>query len=662
MDEMELRDGCMWLASGALRGALSVSCWTEGSWRPMSLSPEGPALVARLDGVEAWLVLTPQGGRWRYELAFQAERLTRLQLELALPQAREVFHLIPANIYGDNNLPRSEPGHFPNLTTEHAGNVSCSPRWELRADRASHPVSIMCFDGGVAGVSIVPYSDCDPGATNSAEGFVRNGVFARLAHEETADACGVTLGYRNDPRSFVNKDTWADPTEHRAAALSAEGWVFLEAADSRLAAHAIIRHLYDQMREAPQCPITHRQAAEALTRAFLTVNWDEEKENFTNMEVRRDPATEKLSAWRTLAEIGWTGGGVIGYPLITAGHVLGDALAAQRGRYKIDWVSLAANPASGLLWDVCGKHEGRKADWWWSGYLVEGVHCAYTNASGLYYMLRSYDFCHGRLGETHPRWLATALDALDTVVGLQRPDGNFGYTYSIEEPRMIDAEGFAGAWFLPALVLAYRQTGRQVYLDAARRGAEYYHGFVRGLCCWGTPMDTWKTADQEGNLGFLRGALLLHETVGDDRHLAMLLDSVHYEYLWRYGFRARPEFPPLKGSHWNSCGGSVTSVSNPHIHPMGTFITSELQYLAQHGGDDYHARRAEDGLSWGVNAVSLYPQVSGYGEMGVLTERYCPSDGLVIETFPDGSPSSMWFSYNGWATAAVLEGIVEQML
>ena len=66
---------------------------------------------------------------------------------------------------------------------------------------------------------------------------------------------------------------------------------------------------------------------------------------------------------------------------------------------------------------------------------------------------------------------------------------------------------------------------------------------------------------------------------GADRQ-QMLEAGAHYEYLWRYGFRARPQCRPLKGSNWNSCGGSITSVSNPHTHPMSVVATGDLDYLA----------------------------------------------------------------------------------
>jgi hypothetical protein len=416
--------------------------------------------------------------------------------------------------------------------------------------------------------------------------------------------------------------------------------------------------VYERYRVTPPTPVGAAECIAALTDAFLNINWQPERENFSNMRCI-DPDKKLLTAWRTLAEVGWTGGGVIGYPLLIAGALLGDATALERGRYMLDWVARAYNPESGLMWDVCGKHEGKRTDWWWSGYVVQGVHAAYTNGSGLYYLLKSHEFALDKLAEEHAAWLDTGVKVADTIVRLQEPDGNFGFTYSTERLEIIDREGFAGVWFVPALALAYRATGESRYLEAARRGIQFYHGFVSDLSCWGTPLDTWKSVDQEGNLGFMRGATLLHEITDEDRYLEMLEDGAHYEYLWRYGFAARAEYPPLKGSHWSSCGGSITSVSNPHIHPMGVFISRDLQYLTDHTGGAYHRARCEDGLNFGMNIVSLYPEVAGYGSRGVLTERFCPSDGLTIEEFPDGSPSSIWFSYNGWAAAAVLEGLVE---
>jgi hypothetical protein len=657
---ISLHDGNLHLQSANLHAVLSLQFWRDSAWHPVPLSGSGNNFSGAQHGISAKLDLGGDDMQWLdYELSLTSEFPTRIRLNLQLPEIEQPFHLIPGNIFGDNNLKRAEPGHYPNLTMEHPESTSCSPYWEMRADRASHPVSLICFAGGIAAVAINPYSDGKVVPANR-DGFIRNGVFAQLAHDGEPNACGVTLGYRNAPVTFLNKDQWLDATEHATTKATARGAICLAPATSRRDAHRVIQRVYERYRETPATPLSSRESIVALTDAFLNVNWQPERENFSNMRCI-DPEKKTLTAWRTLAEVGWTGGGVIGYPLLIAGHLLNDSTALERARYMLHWVAQAYNPASGLLWDVCGKHEGKQVNWWWSGYVVQDCHAAYTNGSGLYYLLKSYEFARATLGEDHPEWLDTALKALNTIVSLQEPSGNFGFTYSTERPEIIDPEGFAGVWFVPALTLAYRATGEQRYLDAAQRGIEFYHGFVRELSCWGTPLDTWKSVDQEGNLGFMRGATLLHQTTGEQRYLAMLEDSAHYEYLWRYGFAARAEYPPLKGSHWGSCGGSITSVSNPHIHPMGIFISRDLQYLAEQTGSDYHRNRFEDGINFGINIVSLYPEVAGYGQRGVLTERFCPSDGLTIEEFPDGAPSSLWFSYNGWAAAAVLEGLVESV-
>lgn len=174
-------------------------------------------------------------------------------------------------------------------------------------------------------------------------------------------------------------------------------------------------------------------------------------------------------------------------------------------------------------------------------------------------------------------------------------------------------------------------------------------------------MDTWKAVDEEGNLAFVRGTRLLHELTGERQYLEDLEAGVGFEYLWRYAYPARPENPPIKEG-WNSCGGSVTSISNPHIHPMGVLIDDDLRYLAEATGDVYHRERAEDGLAWLMQCLELYPEKAGYGRYGMVSERFCPSDGLVTERYSDGRPYSSWFTFNLWATGNVMEAIMDNII
>ena len=104
-------------------------------------------------------------------------------------------------------------------------------------------------------------------------------------------------------------------------------------------------------------------------------------------------------------------------------------------------------------------------------------------------------------------------------------------------------------------------------------------------------------------------------------------------------------------------------VSYTHlIHPMGVIIDTDLRYLARVTGDGYYASRAADSAAWMLQCLELYPAATGYGRYGILSERWCPSDGLDVERFSDGRPFSSWFSHNLWASACVLEAACELLL
>lgn len=105
----------------------------------------------------------------------------------------------------------------------------------------------------------------------------------------------------------------------------------------------------------------------------------------------------------------------------------------------------------------------------------------------------------------------------------------------------------------------------------------------------------------------------------------------------------------------------MTSVSNPHIHPMGVMADEDLLFLAEVTGDSYYKERAQDSVAWMMQTLELYPEKTGYGRYGVLSERWCPSDGLVTERYDNGEPYASWFSYNLWAAANVFEAVLYQM-
>lgn len=642
---------------------LSCLAWKDGAWIDLPLTQTDRGLVGESAGVRAELTLEPSSASNRigYRLRFAAPFRSRLRLRGRLASAQNPFHLIPGNIHGDNNAPHVRPGEFPCLTNDRRAEKNCAPLWEFRADRASHPVSMLCSADGAVALSIDPYSACD----QSDDGFIRNGVFATLP-----DAFGVSLGYGNDPLTFVEKTHFVPATSDLSHGAEARGSLFAQRGTDRQPAHGIIRALYEQSRELPTYERSYEQALAALAESFATVNFSPQLQQYTNRKCRV-PVDTNLQPWRAIVEIGWTGGSMMAYPFAIAERLFPELRMPKTSAQIFDEICAGWNEASGLLNDACVNRytRNRPDGWndseingWWSGFLPQtrDNHCAYTNAQAAYYLLKAAASATPRAAE---RRTDTALRVLDTAVALQREDGAFGYVFSSRERKVIDFDGFAGCWFAAALVRAWKATDEDRYLASAERAMEFYAPFVRDLACWGSPMDTFKSIDSEGNLAFIRATRLLHEATGREHYLTMLEAGAHYEYLWRYGFRTRPQCRPLKDSNWNSCGGTITSVSNPHIHPMGVVATEDLIYLSEKTGDPYHRQRADDGMAWLMNTIELYPDTMGYGRYGVLSERTCPSDGLLVERFADtGGPASTWWSYNAWAAASAMEAIGERIL
>jgi hypothetical protein len=640
--------------------------WANGAWRRLTLVEEADGWAADEVGFSARLRFIPQGdGRWDFRLSFAADEPDRLRFGLSLPATPEIFHLIPGCLFGDNNHEFVRPNEFPTLHREQPGNSAASPLWEFRADRASHPVSAVFSDGKLAAISIDPYSP----ASDQPDGFVRNGLWGALPA-----SCGVSLGYGNFPSTFVNKGLFVPQTAHLERQLEAAGTIWLLAAADRRAVHPIIREIHQKLREPAHPRKSVLEAAHGLGRAFAEVNWSPAWQNYGNLRCQI-PGQPVLETWRPLSEIGWTGGSMLAFPLLMAAEIDPTLQLPKDGIAIFDEIAAARNPASGFFFDTTGRaltRNGEEREFtsggvnsWWSGFLPEtrDRHCAYTNGQATTYLLKAAAWIEPSDPTRAATWRGAALGVLDTIVGLQREDGHLGYLYDTTKPAVADWDGFAGCWFVAGLALAWRITQDPRYLEAATRALDCYALSVRDLTCWGTPMDTWRSIDSEAAVAFLEGALQLYRATGAAVYLEHLRDGADYEFLWRYAFRARPEFEPLKGANWNSCGGVITSISNPHIHPMGLLIDSALLELAEATGDRYYSDRADEGLAWAMHTMELYPEHTGYGQYGVLTERFCPTDGLLTEVFSDtGLPSSIWWTYNGWAGACVLEACARRVL
>ena len=637
---------------------ISFQFWQDGLWHDIDeafLSPAG--LRAALPEGTFEASLTPAGGDMiEYEMKIAASLPSKLRMTLRASLNVKPFHLIPCCLHGDNNADVVRPGEFPLLTDKYPGTRFCSPVWEFRADRAAMPVSILWGEGRCFGASIEPYAEA--GGAN-----VRCGVFAELPA-----SFGVTLGYTNRPVTFVNKQIDGQTVGDSAREATVRGRIYGFAAVNHTGAHRIIREEYARRQDQgkPTYKRTFREAADGLFDTFVGLNWSAERGEYTNRCCRPSDWLT-MRPWRSVTEIGWTGGAVLALPMLmyerlTPGFTPARYKGARTAEEMFDCICSRYNEDSGMICDLMTPNdEGSDVNGWWTGYgLVKDCHCAYNSGTAAYSLLYAVDFLRSRGEDAPALWLSTAAKVVQTACDLQRPDGAFGYTYALDRREVLDWEGFAGCWFAAAAALLYKLTGEYRWIDSALKALRYYARDVRALNCWGTPMDTWKAVDQEGNLAFIRACRILYDETGNAEVLKLFRLGAEYEYLWRFGYKTRPEHAPIRDG-WSSRGGSVTSVSNPHIHPMGALVNTDLYALADITGDDYHRARAEDGVAWLMQTLELYPDKTGYGQYGVLSERWCPSDGLLTERYADGGMYSSWFSYNLWAAADALQCVCERL-
>lgn len=223
----------------------------------------------------------------------------------------------------------------------------------------------------------------------------------------------------------------------------------------------------------------------------------------------------------------------------------------------------------------------------------------------------------------------------------------------------LEYDAFSGMWIVAALAYYSWLTGDRKYMDIMKRSEQhYYDHYVKRVECYGAPLDTDKATDSEGILAFVKAVRYLHEITGEQLYLDHMRDAFDYEFTFKFCYNSPIQIPPLSKVGWSSCGGSVTSVSNPHIHPMSSNIVDEMLYYVLNTEDDYVRQRMQDTVGWGCQTYNRYDREFDFGLKGWMSERFCHSEGLVTERYEDGSPASTWFCLMPWASASVIEGFV----
>lgn len=573
-----------------------------------------------------------------------------IRIECGVDEAEEPFFLLPGFMVGTNR------GDAPLLVDSKCARLRkgeedfpASPFWFVRADRLSHPVALIYANNRIKGLS----------------GDVRTDYNAAMQYGGFGcDMIGkvyYTIGWENAPWLFTDSHTYSKEELkeeqcvciNAGATISTKLTVYDYEAESVLSLHDAVRKTYSLFHETPRKGETVSSGAEMLSRAMDEYGWIEDKRSYSCFVFDYGNGYET----RMLPSISWTNGMSVAAPLLAASHRLAVPEMRRHALAFIDRVvTESLNEASGLPWESYSEDGWSNHGWWFDRLPVPG-HTGYITGQAMYYILKSYEAEKLFENIEHTEWLSFAQNVLDKTEKALNGDYEFPYVFSEKTGAGSCYDSMGGAWCLAACACERLVSGRRDGMELLLKSEQhYYDAFVSKVCCYGGPFDIDKQIDSEGVLAYLRAVRCLHELTGEEYLLKHMKDALDYEFTFKFCYNSPVRIKPLNKG-WSSCGGSITSVTNPHIHPMSSSVVDELLYYCRQTGDEYVLSRLKDTVRWGLQTFNRCDGEYGYGKTGWMSERYCYSQGLLTEHYSDGSLSSTWLALMPWAAGSVLEGL-----
>lgn len=572
-----------------------------------------------------------------------------VHIELVLRDKHPRF-LLPGFMYGWNRGEVPVDGRdYPRLSPWAEGKP-LSTWWMESADRLAYPCALAYDDGAVRGLAGRPVTELGMSGFTCAFGA----------------SVGYTLGYEEAPWVFVAADDMRDREPLGAANVITIGVgqtvcvkvdVFDYAADCERGYADALETVYWRYRQPCRAVGGVEEAIRDLSAAVRDYAWLPDKHMYAGFVF--DDMGEEKNTVRDLGSISWTNGLSVAVPMLQA--ALGrsdDVLRAQALDCIQHIVDCSMNPDSGLPYDAVNDNEWLLRGWW-ASCLPEPGHSSYLVGQALYYILQAYEAEQRACGATHDDWLAFVSRVISVLEASKNGDGEYPYVFSGQSGDGLDYNSFAGAWCMAAVAYYDVVTGTREHLASLLASQEWYRkAYIDRMECYGAPLDVKKAVDSEGVLAYIKAMRRLHEMTGEDRMLTYLRHALDYEFSFTFCWNTPVSTPPLSTVGWTSCGGGVTSVCNPHIHPMSSNVIGDMLYYLQHRQDDDYVRaRVDDMIAWSCQTYNRYDREYDYGRRGWMSERFCYSRGLLHERYPDGSAASTWFALMPWAVGAIVDGL-----
>ncbi|MDP4090401.1 MAG: hypothetical protein Q8930_14190 [Bacillota bacterium] len=588
-----------------------------------------------------------------------------IHVELPFNKINPRFFL-PAFMYGRNRgqCPQNVPNEFPRMREEL--KRPSSPWWMVRGDRLSHPTALVYDNDKIYGVCGSPYFVRSKGIKQQwmpdMEGeFYQYAGFTCSLSKGTV---GYTLGYENAPWLFIQSHDVREraPLSDNCFELEPGETVdftldlFEFDAETELDVNAVIEEVYYRYHQNPREASDVSTTVADLAQAIFQDAWLQEELNYSG-QVFEDKNTGGYR-YNKIISISWTNGLSAAAPMLMAALRLGNESMRQQALSCItNIVEHSLNPASGLPYEAYSDGKWSINGWWFDGMHTPG-HSSYLTGQAMFYILKAYDYELRFKNCSHRDWMDFVKAVLMKVEKTKNTDGEYPFIMSEKTGAGIEYDAFSGTWCMAALAYYCWLTGDRSHLESLEISERhYYEAYIKCMECYGAPLDTDKATDSEGILAYIKAVRFLHALTGDKKYLEHMKDAICYEFSFKFCYNSPVKVPPLSRIGWSSCGGSVTSIANPHIHPMSSNLVDELLYFTENCEDKYVHDRMMDTVRWGCQSYNTYDNEFDYGKKGWMSERFCHSEGLVTEKYSDGTLASTWFCLMPWAGGSVLDGL-----
>ncbi|NSB16985.1 hypothetical protein [Clostridium beijerinckii] len=575
-------------------------------------------------------------------------------------------YFMPAFMYGRNRgeCPQNVPNEFPRLREE--TKRPSSPWWMVRGDRLSHPVALVYDSDKIYGFSASPYFISKSGIKQQWKPEVEGEFYQYAGYtcSLSKGTVGYTLGYENAPWLFIKSHDVREraPLGENCFELepgeTVEFTLDLYEFDSKtmLDVNAVIEEVYYHYHQNPRKASDIRTTVADLASAVYKDAWLPEELSYSG-QVFEDKYTGGYR-YNKIISITWTNGLSVATPMLMAALRLGDDCMRQQALSCIEnIIKNSLNPANGLPYEAYSDGKWSVNGWWFDGMHTPG-HTSYLIGQSLFYILKAYDYEKRLKNCLHEDWMSFVKEVLMKVEKTKNTDEEYPFILSEKTGAGIEYDSFSGTWCMAALGYYCYLTGDKSHIESLRKSEKhYYEEYIMRMECYGAPLDTDKATDSEGILAYIKAVKFLHTLTGEKQYLEHMRDAICYEFSFKFCYNSPVKIEPLSRIGWSSCGGSVTSIANPHIHPMSSNLVDELLYFVENSEDEYVRNRMMDVIGWGCQTYNTYDREYDYGKKGWMSERFCHCEGLVSEKYSDGSLASTWFCLMPWASGSIIDGL-----